>query len=37
MDSIERLAKGQNTWQVLTVNLPEPIFDMGTFAIPETT
>ena len=33
IDSIERLSKGQNTWQLLTIRLPTPMFDMGTFPL----
>jgi hypothetical protein len=34
IDSIERLSKGQNTWQLLSVRLPTPIYDMGTHSMP---
>jgi hypothetical protein len=32
--SIERLSKGQNNWQLLNVQLPEAISDLGAHQIP---
>ena len=28
LDTIERLSKGQNQWQILHLRLPRPIFDL---------
>jgi hypothetical protein len=33
-NKIERLSKGQNHWQVLSVVLPEACSDMGSLQIP---
>ena len=32
--SIERLSKGQNNWELLTVQLPEALMDIGAHQLP---
>ena len=32
-DTIETLSKGQNTWRLLAVRMPYPIFDIGSFQL----
>ena len=36
IDSVERLSKGQNTWALLTIKMPSPMFDMGTVSLNAT-
>jgi len=36
IDTVERLSKGQNTWALLSIRLPSPIFDMGTISLNAT-
>jgi N-acetylneuraminic acid mutarotase len=32
-DKIESLSKGQNTWKIMNVKLPQEIFDLGSIEI----
>jgi len=34
-DKVEVLSKGQNNWRILNVKIPEPIFDIGSFELPD--
>lgn len=36
IDSVERLSKGQNTWALLSIKMPSPMFDMGTVSLNAT-
>jgi len=36
IDTVERLSKGQNTWALLSLRMPSPMFDMGTISLNAT-